>query len=61
MPDNTWTPTTQRFPEKGQKIEWISPCGLQERGTYAGGVIWFPEGSSMYVYYTPAYWRPLKQ
>ncbi|HEX5104987.1 MAG TPA: hypothetical protein VFV87_14305 [Pirellulaceae bacterium] len=57
MPD-TWIRTSQRLPEKNQKVEWISPGGIQERGTFAGGLIWFPEGSSMYVYYTPEFWRP---
>lgn len=55
-----WIPTTAAFPRKGQRVEWISPSGQHERGTFAGGLIWFPERSPMYVYYTPTYWRPLE-
>jgi hypothetical protein len=54
-----WIPYGERLPEKNQKIEWLTPHGETVRGTYCGGVIWFPEGSSMYIYYTPTYWRPL--
>lgn len=59
--EQTWTPTQQQLPTKGQKIEWISPGGLHERGKYLGGVIWMPEGSPMYVYYTPQFWRPVQE
>jgi hypothetical protein len=54
-----WIPVSSRLPERGQRIEWISPGGTHQRGTFIGGVIWMPEGSEMYVYYTPTYWRPL--
>lgn len=53
-----WTRTTERLPERGQLIEWISPGGIQTRGKCLCGLIWMPEGSDMYVYYTPAFWRP---
>lgn len=56
----SWIPTAQRLPEKNQKVEWISPGGLQDRGTFLGGLIWMPEGSTMYVYYTPVMWRPIQ-
>ena len=52
-----WTLTSQQLPPRGAKVEWICPSGRQERGTFAGGLIWFPEGSSMYVYYEPTHWR----
>lgn len=40
-------------------LEWITPSGEVVRGTFAGGLVWFPEGSDMYVYYTPTFWRYL--
>jgi hypothetical protein len=52
-----YTPIAREMPPKDTPIEWIAPCGRIVRGRYAGGAIWFPEGSPMYVYYTPTYWR----
>ena len=40
------------------KVEWIARSGDQDRGTFAGGCVWYPEGSACYVYYTPVYRRP---
>lgn len=52
-----WTPTAQQLPAVGQLIEWISPGGIHTRGKFLGGLIWMPEGSDMYVYYKPEFWR----
>lgn len=60
MASDNWIPTSKQLPERNQKIEWISPSGLQQRGEFAGGGIWFPEGSTMCVYYTPQFWRPIQ-
>lgn len=57
--DATWTPYSAGLPPKGQRVEWITPSGHVVRGTFIGGLIWMPEGSSMYVYCTPTYWRAL--
>lgn len=57
MPDSSWTPYTASRPNPGTKVEWITPGGAQVRGTFCGGVVWIPEGSNAYVYYTPAFWR----
>jgi hypothetical protein len=57
---SNWTPCTRSRPEKNQRVEWITPSGEVVRGKYAGGLIWFPEGSPMYIYYTPICWRPLE-
>ena len=54
---HNFTRTDQQRPDKGRLVEWISPAGIHERGRYEGGLIWFPEGSPMYVYYTPEFWR----
>jgi hypothetical protein len=56
----SWTPYGYgTLPAKGQKVEWLTPSGEVVRGTYVGGVIWMPEGSGVYIYYTPTYWRAL--
>ena len=52
---NGWTPTAEQLPPRGVLLEWITRDGRQMRGTYAG--VWFPEGSNMYVYYVPTFWR----
>ena len=54
-----YTSVRDAMPPKDTPIEWITPGGRVERGKWAGGAVWFPEGSSMYVYYTPALWRLL--
>ena len=53
----TFTRTDEKLPPKNKLIEWVSPGGLHVRGKWQGGAVWFPEGSSMYVYYTPLMWR----
>jgi hypothetical protein len=57
----TWIKTSEQLPRRGQKVVWISPNGMQETGTYEGGAVWFPKGSSMYVYYTPQFWMPVNE
>ena len=49
--------TDRKLPAKNAAVEWISPSGEVVRGKYLGGVVWLPEGSSMYVYYTPEFWK----
>lgn len=55
--DVRWTSYSSGLPRRDSKVEWISPDGRQVRGTYYGGVVWMPENSPMYVYYTPTMWR----
>lgn len=54
-----YTPTTKALPERDRPIEWISYSGQIVRGTYCG--VWLPEGSDMYVYYQPAFWRYVEE
>lgn len=54
-----YTMTDRELPPKGVPLEWIAPSGEVVRGTFAGGAVWYPEGSTMYVYYVPVYWRAL--
>ena len=51
-----WYTLAQKLPEHGQKIDWIAPDGTEVTGGQFLGVWMLPEG--MYVYYTPAFWRP---
>lgn len=52
-----WTPYAQERPRRDSLVEWITPSGQVVKGRYQGGLVWYPEGSEMYVYYTPTYWR----
>lgn len=52
-----FTPTTDGLPPVDAKIEWISPSGQIVRGVFYGGAVWLPEGSDVYVYYQPVFWR----
>jgi hypothetical protein len=45
------------YPPKNVLIEWITPSGQMQRGRWLGGMVWMPENSPMYVYYTPISWR----
>jgi hypothetical protein len=61
MLEMKWTPTAERTPEPGQRVDWISPGGEQVNGgRFQGGAIWFLPGDDMYVYYLPKFWRPTK-
>lgn len=43
----------------GQRIDWISEGGHEERnGTMVGKGLFYPDGSDMYVYYNIVFWRP---
>lgn len=59
MSEQSWTPLGTAKPEINRPIEWITPSGEVVRGKFAGGLVWFPEGSGMYIYYTPTFWRYL--
>ena len=48
-----WIPTALRGPVNGQRVEWLCP----NTGDVVAGSIWIMEGSGMYVYYAPAFWR----
>lgn len=52
-----WYLTSEKRPPKDSKVVWQNSVGEEIRGTYCGGIIWYPEGSSMYIYYTPIRWR----
>lgn len=51
-----WHDTATERPENGQMVEVPNNGGIQLR--YRDGLWWLPDGS-MYVYFVPAYWRPM--
>jgi hypothetical protein len=59
-----WIPTagaTGRFPEHGQRVDWMAPSGEQVDGGRFDRGMWFLPGGGMYVYYTPSFWRESKE
>ena len=52
-----WTRTEVARPNPNSKVIWMDSSGEEIRGTYHGGVIWYPENSGMYIYYTPVMWK----
>lgn len=51
-----WTLTTDELPKEGVPVDTISEGG-QETVLVRQGGLWFFEDFSMYVYYTPKFWR----
>lgn len=53
-----WTPTYKALPPEGQVVETMDSGGgvqpLKRKGR-----LWFYPDMSMYVYYTPSFWREL--
>lgn len=55
---STWTPPSYRLPEPGVEVNTLDSGGHEQTLVYADNLWWFPD-RSMYVYYTPTFWRPL--
>lgn len=51
-----WTLVENQKPPAGVTVETISPGGLQSQLKLIDGLWFFPD-ASMYVYYTPMFWR----
>ena len=51
-----WTPTAQASPADGSLVEAMDSGGHVQRLIYDVGLWWF-EDRSMYVYFTPTFWR----
>lgn len=58
MPVLEWNQTESSTPPDGVVVDTLSDGGLQQTLKRSGNLWFFPDGS-MYVYYTPKYWRPL--
>ncbi len=59
---NCWNPTCGpevALPLEGKRVLVISPSG-QEVLMFRKGKLWFFDDGSMYVYWTPAFWRELE-
>ncbi len=54
-----WTRTDQELPPEGKAVDTISPGG-QETQLKRTGKLWFYPDGSMYVYYTPEFWKERK-
>lgn len=57
MKTNAWIRTDRELPRPNSDVIWLTSSGQEVRGRYAGGVVWFPEGSTAYTYDTPVFWR----
>lgn len=57
MKTNEWIRTDREPPRPNSDVIWLTPSGEEVSGRYAGGVVWYPEGSTMYIYYTLVFWR----
>lgn len=55
---DSWTHCSYRMPPEGEVVQVMNNGGAEL--VYESGLWWFPD-RSMYVYYTPEYWRPVKE
>lgn len=51
-----WTPTNDEQPDNDTEVVGISMGGIEQDFYYTEGLWFFPD-RSMYVYYTPVFWR----
>ena len=56
MADRPWISTAVELPPDGQVVQVQNNGGAQLKRQ---GRLWFFPDGSMYVYYTPEWWRPL--
>lgn len=51
-----WTNVTEAAPRDGQVVEVQNNGGMRLKRS---GRLWFLEDGSLYVYFTPEWWRPV--
>lgn len=51
-----WIRTGEKLPPEGEAVQTMSSAGKVQR-LVLDGKLWFFPDMSMYVYYTPKYWR----
>jgi len=51
-----WNKTATSLPEENVVVNTMSPGGLEQRLKRQGS-LWFTPDGSMYVYYTPEFWK----
>lgn len=56
---NIWIRTEVALPDEGVVVDTISPRGIGSPLKRSGRLWFFPDGS-MYVYYTPEFWRAVE-
>lgn len=56
MTANTWTPISDGRPPEGVLVDVITETGDERQLIYASNLWWVPD-RSMYVYFTPVFWR----
>lgn len=54
-----WTKTSERLPEEKIVVLTLGENGLEQTLKRIGNLWFFPD-ESMYVYYTPKYWKHVK-
>lgn len=53
-----WRQIIMELPPEGKLVDTISPSGTQQQ-LKLQGKLWFLADGSMYVYYTPIFWREI--
>lgn len=51
-----WNQTAQVLPKEGVVVDTLSDNGLEQK-LKREGKLWFHSDGSMYVYYTPKFWK----
>ena len=52
-----WTRTSDRLPPAGEVVKTISEGGMEQELKYDDSGLWFVPDGSMYIYYTPMFWK----
>lgn len=55
-----WTQTESALPPEGVLVDAITPSGNPSTLRRKGNLWWLPDGS-MYVYFTPVWWREISE
>ena len=55
---SNWTRVDKELPAQKREVMTLSEGGI-EQSLMLQGKLWFHPDGSMYVYYTPVYWREL--
>lgn len=56
-----WNRVEDSLPTPGEVVKTISPGGIEAELMYDKSGLWFFPDGSMYVYYTPQFWKRMGQ
>lgn len=56
-----WNRTTDKTPTSGEIVQTLSEGGIETELMYDKSGLWFVPDGSMYVYYTPMFWKRMGQ